>query len=946
MKINKIIRNIKKNYSTHEFKNINLDSKKCKKGDVFFAIKGDKFDGEEFIADAISRGAKTIISQNKTEGLKKNILYINSKDPKKLLTQCISNLFKKNQFDSVAVTGTNGKSSIANFYLQILNLCNVKCASIGTLGIDDGKKVRKLENTTVDPITLNNNLIYLKKKKINKIILEASSHGLKQKRLDNLKFSIGIFTNLTRDHFDYHNNYKDYFNSKMILFNKLMKKNAIGIYDSDTKISQKVKQILKRKRLKSIGVGFKNSNFKIKNIVNLRSKQFVIFYFKKNFYNFSTKLIGEFQIKNLLMAVAAASQFIPIDKIMKKIEKITPVNGRMEEIGLIRNNSKVFLDYAHTPEALKACILNIKNHFNLKKINLLFGCGGDRDKEKRSLMGKIANKYCNKIYLTDDNPRNEQPSSIRKQIKRKIKTYKLNEIPSRSKAISESIKLLNSGEVLVVAGKGHENFQEYKKKYFFSDKAHILQSIRKKNKNLSKDWKINLFNENLKKKKMNSLKKIKNIHINSKKISKNDVFFGLKGKKFDGSNYANESLRRGASLAIVDKKYFQNTKILRVQNSLQFFSQLSKKIRQNSNIISVGITGSAGKTSLKNLIGEILNKNISAVYSKKSFNNKFGVPLTLANIKKNNSHGVFEIGMDRKGEIRHLSNLVLPNIAVITNISYAHIENFKSLKDIALAKSEIIENIESNGAIFLNKDDKFFDFLKKKAKSHKINVFSFSKKTNADIQLLGVKRSNLNIFIRVNVFGNKKVFKIKEDNLHYMENILSGIGVLSILLSEKNISENLFYNFKIPLGRGNDIVYKTKNKRINIIDESYNSNPLSLKFAIEKFNKLKVKKNKKIILLGDMLELGKFSKNLHIQAAKDINNAKIKKVHVFGENIKNTFYKINKEKRGKILKDIKEIINLIKNEINDKEYLMIKGSNSTGLNNLLVNFKKRTTYAV
>ena len=179
-----------------------------------------------------------------------------------------------------------------------------------------------------------------------------------------------------------------------------------------------------------------------------------------------------------------------------------------------------------------------------------------------------------------------------------------------------------------------------------------------------------------------------------------------------------------------------------------------------------------------------------------------------------------------------------------------------------------------------------------------------------------------------------------------MENILSGIGVLSILLSEKNISENLFYNFKIPLGRGNDIVYKTKNKRINIIDESYNSNPLSLKFAIEKFNKLKVKKNKKIILLGDMLELGKFSKNLHIQAAKDINKAKIKKVHVFGENIKNTFYKINKEKRGKILKDIKEIINLIKNEINDKEYLMIKGSNSTGLNNLLVNFKKRTTYAV
>ena len=160
------ISGLDKKYRKVFFSGISFESSRVKKDNIFFAIKGDKFDGEEFIADAISRGAKTIISQNKTEGLKKNILYINSKDPKKLLTQCISNLFKKNQFDSVAVTGTNGKSSIANFYLQILNLCNVKCASIGTLGIDDGKKVRKLENTTVDPITLNNNLIYLKKKKL------------------------------------------------------------------------------------------------------------------------------------------------------------------------------------------------------------------------------------------------------------------------------------------------------------------------------------------------------------------------------------------------------------------------------------------------------------------------------------------------------------------------------------------------------------------------------------------------------------------------------------------------------------------------------------------------------------------------------------------------------------------------------------------------------------
>ena len=177
--------------------------------------------------------------------------------------------------------------------------------------------------------------------------------------------------------------------------------------------------------------------------------------------------------------MAAYLSGIKIDIILRNISKVKPVNGRLEQIGKLKNKSRVILDYAHTPDALKTVISNIKEDYPLSKISLVFGCGGDRDKSKRPLMGDIANKYCDKIYLTDDNPRFENPKVIRDQIKRKIKKKKYIEISSRSDAISKAVSELNSGDILIVAGKGHENYQEYKKRLFFSDKLEIIKAIRK-----------------------------------------------------------------------------------------------------------------------------------------------------------------------------------------------------------------------------------------------------------------------------------------------------------------------------------------------------------------------------------------------------------------------------------------------------------------------------------
>ena len=195
--------------------------------------------------------------------------------------------------------------------------------------------------------------------------------------------------------------------------------------------------------------------------------------------------------------LAAYKSNIKLENILKSVENIKAVPGRFEKIGNFKNNSIAILDYAHTPDALKTCVLNIKEQFKHRKVNLVFGCGGDRDKTKRSIMGKIANDLCDKIYLTDDNPRTESPKKIRNNIKAKILKSKLVEIPSRKKAIEKAIKDLRSDEILIVAGKGHENYQEYKIKKFFSDKACMIDAIHKKNKKLSKNLKINIINEYL-----------------------------------------------------------------------------------------------------------------------------------------------------------------------------------------------------------------------------------------------------------------------------------------------------------------------------------------------------------------------------------------------------------------------------------------------------------------
>jgi len=929
MIIENFIKGIELKYKNHYFSGLCFDSTKCKKDNIFFAIKGTEIDGNKFINHAIQMGAKTIVSNQKFEGFKKNILFIKSYNVRKSLSKFSYKTYKEKPKNIIAVTGTNGKSSVADFYFQILKLNKKRVASIGTLGIKTQNYLKKVSNTTIDPISLSITLNKLKKEKINDVILEASSHGLKQNRLDGLKFKTGIFTNLSHDHLDYHKTFNDYLQSKLYLFKKLLKKNGNIITDIEISQYKRIKKIALKNRLNIQTISNNNGDLKIISHEYHNEKQILKIKYNKSVHKFETKLIGKIQIKNILMAIIAATKSnLSFKKIINTIKDLKSVRGRLEQIGTIKNNSKVILDYAHTPDALKNSLISLKEQFKNRKISIVFGCGGDRDKTKRPMMGKIANQYCDRIYLTDDNPRHENPKSIRKSISKNIKKSKLYEISNRASAIKKAIFDLKTGDVLIVAGKGHEKIQEYKKiKKLFSDQKQILNNIKIKNKTLSNNIKLNILKELSDTNHISPKLKIKNASINSKEIKKNNIFFAIKGKNKDGNLFVKEAFSKGASLAIVQSQK-KSKKMIVVKDTLKLLTTASSVLRNNLSSKIISITGSCGKTSLKELTGKALN-------------NKFGVPLSLFNLKKDDDFGIFEIGMNKKGEIDHLSKIINPDVGVITNISHAHIKNFKSINQIALAKSEIIKNIKKEGYLILNKDDKFYNFHKKIGLKRDLKILSFSlKNKSATVNLDSILKEKSKYKISININDTKKYFYYNSFFENDLKNLLASITIISIYKKIHKLDKNLFYNHKIVNGRGDIVKVKLFNKFFYLVDESYNSNPLSLKSALKNFDMIKVENSQKYLILGDMLELGKYSKKLHKEIGNDINKTSLKNVNVIGKHVKFTFNNLNKSKRGIILNKKSQIIDLIKNTLNNNDYLMIKGSNSTGLNILTNQIKK------
>ncbi len=912
MLLKKIVKNLPTEIKNFKISGLAVDSKKVKKGNIFFAIKGNKFNGENFIEEAIKKGSRVIVCSSTSRYINKKVLVIKTADIKSYLSYVCSKFYFLKPKNIIAVTGTNGKTSVADLFYQILTLNSIPVASIGTLGIKyKGKKI-KTSLTSPDTISLHQFLEKIKKNKVENVIIETSSHGLHQKRINNLELKAGIFTNFSQDHLDYHKSMNEYLNAKLILFNKLLGEKKTIITDKSIKEFLILKKISKKRNLKLIDIS------KIKEKLN----------------KYSDLKFNDFQKKNLSMAIAAAKIcHLNEKRIYKVINKLKETDGRLELVKTFPKNIKVYVDFAHTPDALKNVLRELKK-IHKEKITLVFGCGGDRDTKKRSLMAKVANTNCEKIYVTDDNPRNESPEKIREEIIKYINVKKYRNIGNRSKAIKLSILNAQPNEVILVAGKGHEAEQIYKNKVISISDKKIIKKLKLKKNNLRVKDSNFLQNQKILQIIDKKIKKVdfQGLAIDSRVVKKDNLFLTFKGKKQNGSKFVKQALKKGAKCIVSSQKIRINRKkIIKVKNEFIFLKDFAKLKRSFSTAKILAVTGSAGKTSLKNLLFKLLNIYEKTFASPKSYNNQYGVPLSLSQINSNHKYAIFEIGMSKPKEIYNLSKIVRPNLGVITNIGEAHIENFKNLKGIADAKGEIIENISKNGSIILNRDDKYFYYLRNKAKLKNLKVVSFGIRSDSDIYPIKIIKHNKT---------NKLIIKDKDQflSLEYkglnIYNVLAAIAVLRELNLDLNKIKNTLKECEPSDGRGK--VYKIKrNKKVfNLIDESYNANPLSVKNAIKNLNSIKKQNFKKYLILGDMLELGKKSENLHKDLSKVINNSDIDKVFIKGNKTLVTYKNIKKNKRGNILQLDEDIDFILNNIIASNDYLMIKGSNATGLNDL------------
>ncbi len=450
------------NTSNPDITGICVDSRQTQPGDLFAAMPGVEVHGGEFIQYAIRMRAAAVLTD--ADGLdialsdlgQIDVPVILARDPRRALALAAARFYGAQPSTVTAVTGTNGKTSVASFTRQIWESLGKHAVNFGTTGVE-GAFAAPLAHTTPEPVTLHRLLRTLASEDISHAAMEASSHGLEQRRLDGVYLTAAGFTNFTQDHLDYHDSFEAYFEAKAGLFERVLPPEGSAVINIDDPKGPELVQLALSRGQDVLTVGHGQGDLKILNSRFDNTGQDVRFAWKDEVHSTRLTLIGGFQAENVLMAAglvvacgARAEDVFPV------LNELQAVPGRMQLAATRQNGASVFVDYAHTPDALETALKALRPHV-LGRLIVVFGAGGDRDQGKRPLMGKAARASADVVFVTDDNPRSENPGNIRDMIL--VACPQATEIPDRAQAILAGVDALQPGDALLVAGKGHEKGQ-------------------------------------------------------------------------------------------------------------------------------------------------------------------------------------------------------------------------------------------------------------------------------------------------------------------------------------------------------------------------------------------------------------------------------------------------------------------------------------------------------
>jgi murE/murF fusion protein len=930
-----------------EVAGLTADSRAVRPGFVFFAVPGTRTHGLRYVAEAVAGGALAVISEQPAATPISGAAYFTVGDVRSTLAHSAAIWYGRQPATIVAVTGTSGKTSVAEFTRQILAKLGHGAASLGTLGLvkPSGQTYGGL--TTPDPLSLHRLLRDLADEAVTHCAIEASSHGLHQRRLDGVHLAAAAFTNLSRDHLDYHSSVEEYLTAKLRLFTTLLQPGQPAVIAVDSEAGARVVAACLDRGLRVMTIGAKGDTIRLIDAERDGFATLLKLAHGDRAYTVRLPLLGGFQVSNALVAagLALAVGEAPAP-VFSALESLRGVPGRLECVG-VRRTAPIFIDYAHKPDALEKALQTLRPLAS-RRLIVVFGCGGDRDPGKRPLMGEIAIRNADVAIVTDDNPRSENPAHIRAAILARAPTAV--EIGDRGIAIAHAIAMLDDGDVLLIAGKGHETGQIVGTIVLpFSDHEAVQMALAGHEVTTGEPlWSGLSLVGPLEARLSGALPyAVTGVSIDSRTINPGDLFCAIRGDSSDGHDYVRAAFSKGAPAAIVDEAHADGLRgtgaLYVVRDSLRALERLGRAARERSKARIVAITGSVGKTSTKEALRLVLSQVAETHASIASYNNHWGVPLTLARMRRTARFGIFEIGMNHAGEITPLTAMVRPHVAIITTVAPVHSEFFASVAAIADAKAEIFSGLVKGGVAMIHRDIAEYDRLLAHAKASPAgHVVNFGEDAGCDARLVSIEPQADGSLVTADILGARIVYKIGAPGKHFAVNSLAVLLAAKAVGLDLNRAAAALVQFRPPRGRGERLMWPTPTGPVTLIDESYNANPASMRAALALLGETEPSNGgRRIAVLGDMLELGPEAAAMHRELADAIAGGGVDRLFAAGPLMRGLFEAVSPSIRGLWGEQSADIEAAVLEAVQGGDVVMIKGSNSSRMGSIVSALKHR-----
>jgi len=933
-----------------EISGLCLDSRKVQPGDMFAALKGISLDGHNFILQAVAADCSALLVNRGWQELVpeaeplRRVAIVEVDDTKIALGNIAANYYDhpERRLTIIGITGTNGKTTTSFLVESMLKACGRRPGVIGTVNYRySDKNDKHIEMvapfTTPESPTLFALLRKMADEDITDVVMEVSSHALAQSRLTGMEFDIGVFTNLSRDHLDFHADMQHYFTSKKQLFtNHLKPGGRIVIVLADSTDQEEsntpvhdVSNNWGRQMYEDIKAQFRSQgesppittcgmssdcdihpqNFTA-NICGITAEIST----PAGSMSLKTPLVGPFNLRNMLCAIGIGlAHDEKLGCMQKGLEKLHAIPGRLERIELKQKDElcpSVFVDYAHTPDALEN-VLNALQDIKPQRLICVFGCGGDRDRGKRALMGEIAGQLCDVVLATSDNPRSEPPEMILAQIEEGLVRTGLHRISApkilsrkdgkgydiimnRHLAISTAVRHAGSKDIVLISGKGHENYQVNKNgKIFFDDRVEAEMQLEAKS-GAPPRWKLEWVQQLTGGQFLYPVEEsvtFNTISTDTRTIQPGDLFIALKGEKFDGRIFSQKAVEKGAAGLLInhtngrkqaDLGFHPSIPVLLVPDTVVALGQLAGGWRRwNNNLLVVGITGSSGKTTVKEMTGSILSQNRAIIKTEGNFNNLIGLPLTLFRLQPEHEIAVLEMGMNRPGEIATLTEIADPDIACIINVQEAHLEGLRDIRGVAKAKNELFAGLKPEAKAAVNLDDEIVSSLAAALTQEKI---TFGCHPEAIVRAVNIKSLGENgMEFTLHIGSETRQVRIKGLGKHNVTNSLAAAAMAHGTGCTIDEIVRGLAAFE-PYDRRTRI--EELPSGIKILDDCYNANPASMMAALNTLLDLK-KDHQAIAVLGDMLELGSKTEAAHSAIGKAVKDLGLDFLAAFGSQAEN-----------------------------------------------------------